>query len=106
MKNKKASGKGTRAFEFHRKQLINLQEKEKDINVVDTKQNFDLRQKLTNLTLRHRSCEQKKFVDGLSKKYSATMSQSKENRNILRKIVEIQRVKLKINHNIFLELCM
>ncbi len=92
MKNKKATGKGTRQFEFHRKQLINLQEKEKDKNVVDTKQNYELRQKLTNLTLRHRSCEQKKFVEVLNKKYSATLSQSKENREILRKIVEVQRV--------------
>jgi hypothetical protein len=93
MNTKKATGKGTRAFEFHRKQLINLQEREKDNNVIDTKQNYELRQKLTNITLRHRCCEQKKFIEELNKKFSTCMSKSKENRKILIKIIENQRVK-------------
>jgi hypothetical protein len=94
MKNKKSHAIGTRAFEFHRKQLITLQEIEKDKNVVDTQQNFELRQKLTCLTLRRRSCEQKNFIEVLNKKYFANMSQSKENREIMRKVVEVQRANI------------
>ena len=88
--------KGTRAFEFHRKQLINLQSKKQDKNVVDTKQNYELRQKLTSISLRHRSCEQKKFIDVLNCRYSNTFTRSKENKEILKKIVDVQRVSLYI----------
>lgn len=94
MKNNQPNSKVTRAFEFQRKQLITLQEIEKDKNVVDTPQNFDLRQKLTNITLRRRSCEQKNFIENLNKKYLAIVSRSKDNREIMKKVMEIQRANI------------
>jgi transcription elongation GreA/GreB family factor len=84
--------KGTRAFEFHRKQLINLQSKENEKNVVDTKLNYELREKLTSISIRHRSSEQKKFIDVLNSRYSSTLTKSKENKEMLKKIVNVQRV--------------
>ena len=85
--------KGTRAFEFHRKQLINLQSKEHGKSVVDTKLNHELREKLTSISIRHRSSEQKKFIDVLNSRYSATLTKSKENKEMLKKIVNLQRVR-------------
>jgi len=85
--------KATRAFEFHRKQLINLQSKENGKNVVDTKLNYDLREKLTSISIQHRSSEQKKFIGKLTSRYSATLTRSKENKEMLKKIVDVQRVR-------------
>ena len=64
--------------------------------MVDTKQNYELRQKLTSISLHHRSCEQKKFIDVLNGRYSNTLTRSKENKEILKKIVDVQRVSLYI----------
>ena len=64
--------------------------------MVDTKQNYDLRKKLSSISLRHRSCEQKKVIDVLNDRYSNTLTRSKENKEILKKIVDVQRVSLYI----------
>jgi hypothetical protein len=91
--------KVNRAFEFHRKQVENL---EKDIDFRKFEKDFPhMRQKVMTKALSHRKDKQEKFVDWLIRDLNSPL-RCHENKKILHRIIDIQSTDM-VNYKIIIE---